>query len=147
MRNFRGSTGLPFIIPFLCVLTGTARGEQQIISRGEITQLLSGATLQMVAKNGESYEVVHYPEGTLSIKGTQTDYRDTGVWSVACREYCSRWDKSSGGAMDCYEIFALEDGNYRFVGEVTTYTVKILKVESSWQQKVSPREDCCYRSH
>lgn len=123
-----------------------AAAEKQKLSMLEITMLLSGAKVSVVTEGKDNYEVTHYLDGTQSLVRVGTDYEDTGVWTAACQGYCSRWEKTDNGIMECFDVFEKGDGSYRFEGEAKTLTVRILNVDLA--RRSLPKKDslvaaCC----
>lgn len=112
----------------LLLAAATAFAQQQLPA-AEARKLLSDHTAFGIAENGYRFHVFHRPDGR-TFGESRDRYYDVGIWEIADDgKYCRQWSKWRDGARDCFQMFDLGDGKYRFLSIDGSYDSRFQLLE------------------
>lgn len=91
-------------------------GPQRITSAQELLDLLSNTTGSGKSERGTVFAVYNRRDGRM-VARTAKGSVDEGVWEITPDgRYCRQWNNWREGARDCFYVFRLDDGRFRFKG-------------------------------
>jgi len=102
---------------------------QQPIPATDMQQRLSDHTTFGIAENGYRFHIYHRADGK-TFGESRERYYDVGTWTIADDgKYCRQWSKWRDGTRDCFQMYDLGQGKYRFLSVDRKYdsTFQILE--------------------
>ena len=111
------------------LLAATTGFAQQPLPATEMRKLLSDHTTFGIAETGVRFHVYYRPDGKM-FGESRGRYYDVGTWNVADDgKYCRQWSKWRDGARDCFEMYDLGEGKYRFLSIDRRYDTRVQILE------------------
>ena len=99
------------------VLIATAGAEGRKLSGEEIRSIVSGATVYAVSARGYAVMEKINTDGSTSATAGGS-WSDTGVWTIESDTWCLQWKKIRKGKKGCFELFKIDDENFRLIGPI-----------------------------
>ena len=99
------------------VLIASAAAEGRKLSGDEIRSVVSGATVYATSVKGYAIMEKMNTDGSTSATAG-VSWSDTGVWSIEGDTWCLQWKKIRKGKKGCFELFQIDDENFRLIGPI-----------------------------